>query len=121
VAVPRRAQAQSPNEPTVRFEVREVADSTFAFDAGGRRWVRPGLRGIAVDPRRGDVLIARFEVVRVESGLVTALITGQTARVSTAHVAVLEQPPTRWYRVPMFWIGAAAGLLIGLAGGAATR
>ena len=106
----RMAPGQIPRDGSVRFEVREVADSTFDFDGGARRWIKPGQRGIAVDPRRRDVLVARFEVLSVDDGKVTALITGQTSHVSTDHVAILQPPAPPWYRARLFWIGTAAGL-----------
>jgi len=117
----RTARAQVPGDRAVRFEVREVADSTFDFDGGARRWIKPGQRGIAVDPRRRDVLVARFEVLRVDDRKVTALITGQTSRVSTDHVAILQPPASPWYRARLFWVGAAAGVVAAIAGDAAMR
>jgi len=121
VAAARGAHAQAPTDPAVRFEVRQVADSTFEFDGGSRNWIRPGLRGIAVDPRRRDVLVARFEVLRVDNGTVTALITGQTSHVSTEHVAILRPPERPWYRARLFWVGALVGALAAVAGDAATH
>ena len=115
------ARGQLPRDGAVRFEVREVADSTFEFDGGARRWIKPGQRGIAVDPRRRDVLVARFEVLRVDDRNVTALVTGQTSRVSTDHVAILQPPTSRWYRARLFWVGAAAGLAAAVAGDAVIR
>ena len=50
-------------ESAVRFEISTVADSTFEFPAGRYAWVAPGIRGIAVDPRRRDALVARFQVL----------------------------------------------------------
>jgi hypothetical protein len=117
----RTARGQIPRDGAVRFEVREVADSTFDFDGAGRRWIKPGQQGVAVDPRRRDVLVARFVVLHVDDRNVTALITGQTSRVSTEHVAILQPPTSPWYRARLFWIGAVAGLAAAIAGDAAIR
>jgi hypothetical protein len=76
----------------VRFEITQVGDSTFRFPRGTANWVKPGETGIAVDPRRHDVLVARFRVARIDSGLVTAVVTGQTTRVATEHIAVITEP-----------------------------
>ena len=74
---------------------------------------------IAVDPRRRDNLVARFRVARIDSGLVTAVITGMTTRVATEHVAVLTEPPKPWYKGITFWAGTVFGIVIGalIAGG----
>ena len=45
---PSAARAQ---ETAVRFSVTQVGDTTFAFRIGEHIWVRPGMRGIVVDPR----------------------------------------------------------------------
>lgn len=100
----------------VRFEITQVSDSTFGFPRGTAGWVKAGLTGIAVDPRRRDVLVARFRVVSVDTGFVTALITGQTTRVATDHVVVLSEPPRPWWKAPTFWGGALLGLVAGIIG-----
>jgi hypothetical protein len=105
----------------VRFEITQVGDTTFRFPRGTASWVRPcrtsvcgvGESGIAVDPRRRDVLVARFRVVRVDSGLVTAVVTGQTTRVATEHIAVMAEPPKPWYKGITFWAGTVFGIVIG--------
>ena len=102
-------QAQHP----VRFEITQVGDTTFRFPRGGAGWVKPGKTGRAVDPRRRDVLVARFRVIRIDSGLVTALVTGQTTRVATEHIAVMDEPPKPWYRTMTFWGGTIVGLVFG--------
>lgn len=112
VAAPRAAAAQS-SEHSVRLSIVEVGDSTFSFDATNLRWIKPGERGMAVDPRRRDALVARFDVLRVEKGRATALITGATTELTTDHVVVLEVPPSPWYRSTLFWSGTAAGALFG--------
>ena len=107
-AVPAEAQFRG-----VRFEITQVGDSTFRFPRGTAGWVRVNLTGIAVDPTRRDQLVARFRVVRVDSGLVTALITGQRTRVATEHIAVLSEPPKPWYKGITFWAGTVFGIVIG--------
>jgi hypothetical protein len=101
----------------VRFEITQVGDTTFGFSRGDANWVRQGMTGIAVDPTRRDVLVARFRVIKVDTGFVTALVTGQTTRVSTEHVVVMSEPPRPWYKVPLFWGGTALGLVIGVLAG----
>ena len=70
---PTTARAQ---ETAVRFTVTQVGDTTFTFRVGDQVWVRQGLRGIVVDPRQQDVLVARFRVTRVANGQANAVITG---------------------------------------------
>lgn len=101
----------------VRFEITEVADSTFAFFRGRVTWIRPRLSGIVVDPQRRDALVAQFRVLRVDSTTVTALITGQTSRVAVEHMAVLEQPRAPWFRTLRFWGGALVGFALGVLAG----
>jgi hypothetical protein len=98
----------------VRFEITQVADTTFRFPRGTATWVKPGETGIAVDPRRHDALVARFRVVKVDSGLVTAVITGQTTRVATEHIVILAEPQKPWYRTMTFWGGTLLGLVAGV-------
>ena len=101
-------------QSAVRFEIAQAGDSTFSFAVGRNDWIARGRRGIAVDPRRRDALVARFVVVGVDSGRATALVTGQTTRVTTDHVALLIRPPVRWFRQEHFWAGAVTGALAGL-------
>jgi hypothetical protein len=75
--------------------------------------VRPTSKGIVVDPRRRDALVAEFLVLRVDTGLVTAVITGQTTRVATEHIAVLSEPAKPWWRSITFWGGTVFGIVIG--------
>jgi hypothetical protein len=96
-----------------RFDLTSIQDTTFTFAVPRSSWVVPGLRGIAVDPTRGDELIAQFRVASVESGTATGAITGQTGRLTTAHVALLARPQTPFYVRPWFWLGVLAGGLIG--------
>ena len=104
--------------PTLRFEITAVGDSTIEFSVRDQPWVKAHLRGIAVDPRRRDMLVAQFEVLRVRDGVATALITGATTRVSVDHVAQLAQPPRPWWRAGSVWVAALVGLGAGLALGA---
>ena len=97
----------------IRFEITQVGDTTFRFPRGYAGWIKPEMTGIAVDPRRRDILVAEFRVVRVDSGLVTALITGQTTRVATEHIAVMPEPPKPWYKGITFWGGTVFGFVIG--------
>lgn len=97
----------------VRFEITQVGDTTFRFPRGNAGWVKVGATGIAVDPRRRDVLVARFRVTRLDSGLVTAVITGQTTRVATEHIAVLAEPPKPWWKGITFWAGTVFGAVVG--------
>ena len=109
---PTTAHAQ---ETAVRFTVAQVNDTTFSFRIGEHLWVRPGMRGIVVDPRQQDVLVARFQITGVANGQATAVITGQTTSVSTSHSVLLEIPRRPWYRQRMFWLGTVAGAVIGFA------
>jgi hypothetical protein len=107
----RKATAQ---DRSVRFEITQVSDTTFRFPRGSAGWIKPDQTGIAVDPRRRDALVARFRVVRVDSGLVTALVTGMTTRVATDHIAIMSEPKKPWYRTITFWGGTLFGLVAGV-------
>jgi hypothetical protein len=107
---PASAQAQS---GYVRFDVASVADTTFTFATSGARWVSPGQVGLTVDPAHGDALIARFRIARVVAGTATAVVTSQTARLTTSHVVLLAQPKRPFYAQPWFWGGAVVGGVIG--------
>ena len=97
----------------VRFEITQAGDTTFRFPRGTAGWVHAGNIGIAVDPRRRDILVASFRVIRVDSGLVTALVTGQSTRVVTEHIAVMTEPQKPWYKTLTFWGGAVIGVVFG--------
>jgi len=97
-----------------RFEIVDATDSTLTIPTDSANWVKRGTRGIAVDPRDHDAMVARFEIVRVDSGRATALITGQTTRVTTDHVALIERPVVPWFKQGVFWIGAVVGALVGV-------
>ena len=111
--MPRQSRAQD-LQRAVRFQISAVGDSTFTFQVGKASWVRTGAHGIAIDPRRRDALVAKFEVLRVDRGAATALITGETMRVTLDHFAVLEEPKTPWFAQRPFWLGAALGALVGV-------
>ncbi len=101
-----------------RFEITVVGDSTFSFPLGNRRWVRAGQRGIVVDPRRGDELVARCRIVTVQRDSATALVTGQTTGLDVGHVVLLELPNRPWYRARSFWLGTISGAVLGAVIGA---
>ena len=113
LAAPRLAA----QEAAVRFEIAGVADSTFSFAIGEHDWVKAGQEGIVVDPRRRDALVARFRIQRVQSGMATALVTGQTTALSREHAALVERPAPPFYRQRSFWaglvLGGVAGFFIG--------
>ena len=106
--VPLRAQSSG-----MRFEITNVGDSTIAFATGRADWVQTGLRGLALDPRQRDVLVARFEVLEVREGAALALITGATRPLTTDDVAVLDAPPPPLVRRRGFWTGLLLGALAG--------
>ena len=116
VSAPRAVQAQ---DNAVRFEIRSVGDSTFTFATPQAPWVARGQKGIAVDPRRRDGLVARFVVLGVDGGVANALILGQSQKVTTDHVVLLRPPRLHWYASKRFWTGALGGLVVGFAAGKA--
>jgi len=112
VGAPRAAAAQ---QVTARFEIASVGDSTFTFAMGTQRWVAQRSRGIVVDPAARDALVARFRILSVSEGVVTALVTGQTTAVTTQHFVVLNPPALPpWYKRAAFWAGTTAGAALGL-------
>lgn len=116
MTLPAHAQSRA-----VRFEITAIGDSTIEFRTSTSKWIRPGQLGVAVDPRRRDVLIARFRVELVKEGSALAVITGQTTAVTLEHVAVLDEPRRSAYASPAFWIGIAVGGALGFIGGMAAR
>jgi hypothetical protein len=96
-----------------RFDVTTVDDTTFTFATTGVGWVKRGQRGLVVDPAHGDELIAQFRVSKVGHARATAVVTGQTARLTTAHVALLQERRAPFFRRAWFWIGVAIGGAIG--------
>lgn len=114
-ALARPAQAQLKG---VRFEIATVGDTTLGFRSGTEHWIKRGQSGIAVDPRKRDILVARLRVLGVDkAGYVTALVTGQTTAVTTDHVVLLQQAPPAWYRRKSFWGGVVLGAALGAAAG----
>ena len=107
LAMPIGARAQ---DTAVRFEIITVSDSTFTFNATHVGWIAKGQNGIAVDPKRRDVLVARFRILGVRAGIAEALVLGQTQKVSTDHVALVREPTPHWYTSRSFWSGLAAGI-----------
>ena len=112
VCVPARALAQ---ETAYRFEIASVGDSTVSLSTEKHDWVHAGQKGIAVDPMRHDALVARFVILRVDVAHKRALavVTGQTTRLTTDHVALIDRPMKKWYQQPTLWIGAIVGGVIG--------
>ena len=89
---PLRVRAQ---ETAYRFEITMVGDSTVSLSTEKHEWVHEGLKGIAVDPMRHDALVARFVILHVDlpHKRALAVVTGQTTRLTTAHVALIDRPP----------------------------
>lgn len=111
-ALPYAASAQ---QVTARFEITEVADTTFKFSMGPQRWVAERNRGIVVDPARRDMLVARFRIAEVQGDTVTAVVTGQTTRVTVEHFVVMTPPPpSPWHKGRPFWSGLGLGAVVGL-------
>ncbi len=92
-----------------RFAIEPLTDSTFAFTPEEAKWVVPGMTGIAVDPGRGDALVARVRVVSVDSVQANAFVTGQTTRVASGQVLLLVPPKRSWWKQRIFWLGAVGG------------
>jgi hypothetical protein len=99
-----------------RFEITGVGDTTVTFRAGRLTWIVRSPSTIVVDPKRRDALVARLKVVSVSSeGEATAVVTGQTGRITTDHAVIAVEPRSRWYRNTLLWIGTAFGLAAGFA------
>jgi hypothetical protein len=105
----------SAQETAYRFEIASVGDSTVSLSTEKHEWVRAGQKGIAVDPMRHDALVARFVILKVDAKHKRALavVTGQTTRLTTNHVALIDRPMKKWYAQPTLWIGAIVGGVIG--------
>lgn len=116
LSVPAQAQWRG-----VRFEIAQVGDTTVSFSRGAEKWIRPGLNGVAVDPRQRDALVARLRIIAVENGRVTAVVTGQTTRLVPEHVVILDEPKRSWLKTPMFWGGMVLGAVIGALVGTAVN
>ena len=107
------ATSAGAQDRSVRFEIASVGDTTVTIRLGRAKWIRPGARGVAVDPAQRDELVARFRVLHVTDNEAVALVTGQTMPLSTAHMAVFSEPRRRFYGVRAFWLGLLGGALIG--------
>ena len=112
-AVPVAGSAPDPSDSQRRFAIVEVTDSTVTFLTPRARWLRVGAYGIAVDPRQRDALVGRLRVLRRSGDSSVALVTGQTARMSTDYVAIFRRPSTPTLRQRTFWGGLATGLIVG--------
>lgn len=111
LAPARRASAQ---DRDVRFSMMTVGDTTVTFQAGKMTWVVRSPRTFVVDPRRRDALVAQLKVLSISSnGEATAMVTAQAGRITTDHVVIAIEPPSRWYRSAMLWMGTAFGLIAG--------
>ena len=110
VVLPNTATAQYRG---VRFEITRVGDSTIVFAVGHEAWIKKGIPGIAVDPKRRDALVAQIRVTTIAAGEASALVVGQTTNVRTDHVVILEQPKRSWVRQSTFWWGLVAGSALG--------
>ena len=108
------APALRAQQGAYRFAISSAGDSTFSFPVSRNDWVKKGMHGIAVDPARHDALIARFVVTHVARDSAVALVTGQTTRMSTDFVALIERPEKSWYLRPAFWLGGVLGAIIGV-------
>jgi hypothetical protein len=98
-----------------RFDLLSVKDSSFTFTTPRQTWVAAGQQGLAVDPAHGDELIAKFRITNVKDGTATAVVTAQTGRLTTDHVALVAQPKGPFYKSPWFWVGLVAGGVVGYA------
>lgn len=108
---PSRMQAQ---DRDVRFAISNVGDTTVTFQAGKMTWVVRSKRAIVVDPRRRDEAIARLRVLSVSSsGEAVAVVTGQTGRITTDHLVIAQEPPSRWFKNLGLWVGLTLGLVAG--------
>ncbi len=114
LCAPLRARAQ---ETAYRLEITTVGDSTVSISTEKHEWVREGQKGIAVDPMRHDALVARFVILHVDPvhKRALAIVTGQTTRLTTQHVALIARPGRKWYAQPTLWIGTVLGMVIGAA------
>ena len=119
-ATPARA-AIRPGDAPYRFEILRARDTTFTFLVRAADWVRPGQRGIVVDPRRHDVLVARFMTARRTGDSVSAIVTGQTMDASPDHVVLLSRPRVGTLHQKSFWLGLLAGAVAGGAAGASIK
>jgi hypothetical protein len=108
--VPTRAAAQT---AYVRFDITAIGDTTFTFSTAGVHWVKRSQSGLVVDPTHADELIAKFVVSRSRKGSAVGLVTGQTGRINMNYVALIKEPHHAFFTRPWFWLGVAAGGIIG--------
>ena len=113
IVVPAAVGAQ---QRDYRFEITGVGDTTVTFRAGRLTWIVRSPSTFVVDPKRRDALVARLKVVSVSSeGEATAVVIGQTGRITMDHFVIAVEPRSRWYRNTLLWIGTAFGLAAGFA------
>lgn len=113
------ARAQSGGAlPPARLEITAVGDSTLTLRRTDAGWLRAGQRGIVVDPRQGDALVARIRLLSVSGDSAVALLTGLTSPVTRQHVALVDAPRQRWFARGLFWSGLALGAAFGAVVGA---
>lgn len=110
VATPVSATAARFPRDAARFQLQPLTDSTVSFLPVEARWVRTGAEGVAVDPARGDALIARVRVMEISNTSAVALVTGQTSRIDPGHVLLLVPPAVPWWRERAFWVGVLSGV-----------
>jgi hypothetical protein len=115
VVVLARASPLAAQRAEIRAEVMGVGDTTVAFKPGEQKWLKAGMRVIAVDPRRRDVLVATLRVMSVRPERAEAVITGQTMPVTTDHVVILVPPRKPWYLQRPTWLSTLGGLIAGFA------
>lgn len=118
-AAPAEREPRGASATAARLPISAVGDSTIILRVRAATWLRPNQRGIVVDPKSNDALVARFRLLSVTGDSAVALLTGLTSPVERTHVAVVEQPRVAWYRQSFFWMGAALGAVLGIMTGAA--
>ena len=104
-----------------RFAVSASTDSTVTFRSAETRWLRPGMRGLVVDPLQRDALVARLTIQRVDTGGTVAIIAGGVSPVALTHVVLFARPSVSWWHDRHFWIGAGVGAIAVIVVTAASR
>ena len=104
-----------------RFSIESTTDTTVVFRQAEVQWLKPGMRGHAVDPLQRDALIARLTILRVDTSGVLASITGKVSEIARTQVVLVSRPPKAWWRDRRFWFGAGAGAAIGAITAASAR
>ena len=105
------AESRFPRD-AARFALVPLTDSTMSFELAEARWVRAGAEGVAVDPARGDALVARVRVTEMSGTTAVALVTGQTSRIDAGYVLLLVRPQVPWWRERSFWWGVLSGVTV---------